>query len=349
MNPMSMRVATGVAMLLAIPIAACGGEVDAVPTSLAPSSPPPIMPTTPSAAPEISKLMTIDTQRKVVAAVRAAMNTQDAKKYSELFAPEGSVDEYGLGKAVGREAIAGGIQRAFNGFPDFAIGVSRVFVKDDVVVEEYVITGTHQGEFNGAKPTNKRIGVRAASVLTFTPEGLIKTEHRYFDSVTIVSQLGLMKAPSRPVEALPTGEPEWHVAKGTPEEGQLGLLAKTINGAFEEKSEASFLGALSENVSWSSLAQPKDMGGRAGAKEFFGAFTKAFPDARFSSVALFSVDDFVISESVMTATHAGQLGPLKPTHKPVTTHGIDIMRVKDGKVASGASYANGLELSRPPP
>ena len=46
----------------------------------------------------------------------------------------------------------------------------------------------------------------------------------------------------------------------------------------------------------------------------------------------------------MTATHAGPLGPLKPTKKPVTMHGLDIMVVKDGKLASGSSYSNSLEL-----
>ena len=46
----------------------------------------------------------------------------------------------------------------------------------------------------------------------------------------------------------------------------------------------------------------------------------------------------------MTATHAGPLGPLKPTKKPVTMHGLDIMVVKDGKLASGSSYSNSFEL-----
>jgi hypothetical protein len=159
-----------------------------------------------------------------------------------------------------------------------------------------------------------------------------------------LSQLGLIRAPARPVAALPSGEPEWHIAKGTPEEDRLVEVAKAINGAFEKKSEADFLGALSENVLWSNVTQPKDLRGKANAKQFFGMFTKAFPDAKFSSGALFGVDDVVVSESSMTATHAGPLGPLKPTNKPVTMHGLDIMVVKDSKVASGSSYSNSFKL-----
>ena len=33
----------------------------------------------------------------------------------------------------------------------------------------------------GIKATNKPVGVRGATVLWFTPDGLVKQEHRYFD------------------------------------------------------------------------------------------------------------------------------------------------------------------------
>jgi steroid delta-isomerase-like uncharacterized protein len=342
---MVMRKMTCGAMLVAVPISGCGGERSAVPQPPGPAAPPvAAAPPSVEPAPPRPKPALIDMQKQAVAAACAAMNAHDAKRYSELFAPDATVDEYGLGEANGREAIAGGLQRAFDGFPDFKIGVTKIFVKNDALAQEWVITGTHTGEFNGAKPTNKTIGVRVASVLTFTPEGLIKTEHRYWDTSTLLSQLGLMKAPARPVAALPSGEPEWHVAKETSEEDNLVQIAKAINGAFEKKSEADFRGALSEDISWSNVTQPKELRGMASAKQFFRTFTKAFPDAKFASVTLFGVDDVVVSESSMTATHAGPLGPLKPTGKPVTLHGLDIMTVKDGKLASGSSYSNSFEL-----
>jgi hypothetical protein len=86
------------------------------------------------------------------------------------------------------------------------------------------------------------------------------------------------------------------------------------------------------------------MSGMASARQFFDIFTTAFPDAKCSSDALFGVDDVVVSELAMTATHAGPLGPLKPTKKPVTMHGLDIIVVKDGKAASGSSYSSSFEL-----
>jgi steroid delta-isomerase-like uncharacterized protein len=315
-------------MLIAVPISACAGEgVAAAP------------PRAPAAKPAL-----IDRQKQAVAAVSAAMNAHDAKTFSELFTLDATVSEYGLGEVKGRDAIVFGLRKAFDAFPDFKIGVSKIFVKNEVVVQEWVMTGTNRGELNGAKPTNNPIGIRGADVLTFTPDGLIKQAHRYFDTGSVLAQIGLTKAPARPVAALPSGEPESQTAQGTPEEDKLVEVAKAINSAFEKKSEADFLGVLSENVSWSNVTQPTDISGKASAKQFFGTFTNAFPDAKFASGALFGVDGVVVSEWSMTATHAGPLGPLQPTSRPVTLHGLDIMVVKNGKLTSGSSYSNSLEL-----
>jgi steroid delta-isomerase-like uncharacterized protein len=336
---MVMRKATWGVMLVEALISACAGKRDAVPLPQGSSPSLPVTAVPPPVQPGL-----LDLQMRAVAAADAAMNAHDAKRYSQLFAPEATLTEYGLGEAKGLEAIAGGLQGAFDGFPDFRIGVRTIFVKNDVVVREWVITGTHKGEFAGAKPTNRTIGVRGADVLNFTSDGLIRRAHRYFDTTTVLSQLGLMKAPARAITTLPAGEPEWHIAKGIPEEDKLVAVAKTIGGAFENGSETDFVGALSEIPSWSDVAQPKDLTGRASAKQFFGMFTRAFPDAKTTYDALFGVDDFVVSESSMTATHAGPLGPLNPTNKPVTMHRLDIMVVREGRLASGSRYSNSFEV-----
>src|SRR5262249_40012642 len=121
-------------------------------------------------------------------------------------------------------------------------------------------------------------------------------------------------------------------------------VAKTMYGAFEKKSESDFLGGLADNVSWNDLSQPKEMTGKGPAKQFFGMFTKAVTDIKQTMDPFFAVDEFVVAETVLNGVHSGQLGPLKATKKPITMHTIDIMVVKDGKLQSGTSYANGMEL-----
>jgi steroid delta-isomerase-like uncharacterized protein len=345
---MAMRKTTYGAALLAVVISACGGEGDAVPPPQAPPPPPPMAapppPPAPAPAPEPAKPALLDMQKQLNQQALAALNAHDAKKLADVYASDATVNVIGMGEYRGREAVQGEIQKVFDAFPDFKLAMSKIYAKNDVIVQEWVVTGTQKGEFNGVKPTNKTVGIRGANVLWFNPDGLVKQENRYYDGVTMMAQLGQMKAPARPVASLPSGEPEWHVAKGTPDEAKQVDLAMTMYNSFEKKAEGDFLGALSDSVVWADLTQPKDMSGKAEGKKFFQMFTKAFTDLKQTLDPIFAVDEYVIGVATLTAVHSGQLGPLKPTKKPVTMHSIDIMVVKDGKVQSGTSYANNMEL-----
>jgi hypothetical protein len=54
--------------------------------------------------------------------------------------------------------------------------------------------------------------------------------------------------------------------------------------------------------------------------------------------------DVVVTEVATTGTFKGPLGALKPNGKTATTHGVDVVELKDGKIARMTSYANGREL-----
>lgn len=101
---------------------------------------------------------------------------------------------------------------------------------------------------------------------------------------------------------------------------------------------------MNEKAPWSDVSAPKDMAGKADAKKFFAMFTKAFPDAKMTPDPIIAADDYLVAECAMNATHAGQLGPLKPTKKPVTLHSVDVAKVKDGKIVSGTTYQNSMEI-----
>jgi steroid delta-isomerase-like uncharacterized protein len=330
-------------------MSACGGEGEAIPPPQAPPAPPPPVaaptpPAAPAPAPEPPKPSLLELQKQSVTARVSALNAHESAKFAETFTPDGIAITYGGSEGRGREAIASDIQKFFDAFPDFKLAESHVFVKGDTVVLEWVMNGTHRGEFMGIKPTNKSVGIRGATILWVTPDGLVKQEHRYMDAAAIMAQLGQSKVPARAAQALPSGEPTWHVAKGTPEEDKQSELAKSMYAAFDKKSEADFLGALAENATWSDIAMPKDINGKADAKKLFQGFTKAFPDSKMTLDVIFSVDEYTVAESTMTGTNNGPLGPLKATKKPVTVHSLDVVTIKDGKVQSGTSYSNSFEM-----
>jgi steroid delta-isomerase-like uncharacterized protein len=337
------------AALVAVLISACGGEGEAIPPPQAPTPPPPPVAAPapeppPAPPPEPPKPSMLELEKQSTHAGMMALNAHESAKFAETFAPDGVSIAYGFGENKGREAIASDTQKLFDGFPDFKIAHTNVYAKGELVVLEWVMNGTHKGEFMGVKPTGKPVGIRGATVLWMTPDGLVKQEHRYMDGSTIMAQLGQIKTPARPVPAMPSGEATWHVAKGSPEEDKQSDIAKGMYAAFDKKAEADFLGAMADNAVWVDLTMPKDATTKAESKKFFQAFTKAFPDGKLAVDTVFSVDEFTIAESTMNGTHNGPLGPLKATKKPVSLHDLDVMTIKDGKVQAGTGYSNSVEL-----
>jgi steroid delta-isomerase-like uncharacterized protein len=336
------------AALVAVLISACGGESEAIPPPQTPPPPPPPVaappPEPPAPPPEPPKPSLLELEKQSAKSGFAALNAHEAAKFAEGFAPDGISITYGVGENKGREAIASDVQKYFDAFPDLKIASSNVYAKGEIVVIEWVMNGTHKGEFMGVKPTGKAVGVRGATVTWMTPDGLIKQEHRYMDGSTLMAQLGQLKNPARPVAPLPSGDATWRVAKGTPDEDKQSDVVKGMYGAFDKKSEADFLGSMADNATWSDMAMPKDVTGKAEAKKSYQSFAKAFPDGKLSVDTIFSVDEFTVAESTMNGTHNGPLGPLKATKKPVSLHGLDIMTVKDGKIQAGTGYSNSVEL-----
>jgi len=236
-------------------------------------APPPAPPAETAAAPqpppEPPKPSLSELIKQNLSASLAGFNAHDAKKHAELYTPDATLIAYGVAEIKGREAIADHASQFLTAFPDAKLAVSRVIEKGDTVITEWTLTGTNSGEFMGTKATNKAAGVVGASVFSFTPDGLVQKEQEYFDSGTLAAQLGLAKgAPSRPVAALPQGEPEFHVAKDTPDEQKNVDLVKPMYAAIEKKSEADFVGSAADNITWSDYAAPKDMVGKDRRRSF---------------------------------------------------------------------------------
>jgi len=80
-------------------------------------------------------------------------------------------------------------------------------------------------------------------------------------------------------------------------------------------------------------AGPMPGNGRDGLKQHVTAYRTAFPDLTFT------VDDIVAEDNKVTArwtargTHSGTLLGIAPTGKEITTEGISVLRVANGKIA----------------
>jgi steroid delta-isomerase-like uncharacterized protein len=113
---------------------------------------------------------------------------------SKIDALAESVDVYnpGLsdGEVHGRAAYDSYIQGLRTGLPDFHFTENLIVSGGDVVIVEFTITGTHDGELKGIPPTNRKLELRGMEKFHVV-DGQIQEMHAYFDTQEIPEQLGL--------------------------------------------------------------------------------------------------------------------------------------------------------------
>lgn len=324
-----------------------GGEANLDPNTAATPPEATTPPTTTAEAPKPEakpELTPAQKQEQAMKAYVEAFNAHDAKKLAGFYTDGATVTMPGNPELKGREAIQNHYQQLFTAFPDLKTMPARVFTKGDVVVTEWVMNGTHQGEMHGLKATEKKIGIAGADVVWMTPEAQIKEQHVYYDMGTLMSQLGVSKQKARGVAAMPANTQAVASTNG-PEEQKNLEASKNWTKAFETKKADDFVANVADEIEWDDVTQPETMKGKDSGKKYFQGMLKAFPDAKATQTNAWAVGDFVISEGTFEGTHKGNLfGVIPPTNKKVNMHGLDIVQYKDGKVVKGWSYGNSLEM-----
>ena len=91
----------------------------------------------------------------------------------------------------GAEEVDRYYQETRNAFPDQRNELIAMHHSDDAVIVEFWLRGTHEGEFRGVLPTGKAFEARLAAFFLFEGEKLV-CERVYFDTATILTQLGLV-------------------------------------------------------------------------------------------------------------------------------------------------------------
>jgi len=325
--------------------ASSGAVVPPAPTAVAPPAPttPPAPPVA-TEAPKPAAPSMVDLYTKTLTTFTEGQTSRDAKKTASAYADDAEITMPGPVPAVapqrvtvtGKDAITRAYEELYAGIANHRFGFSRVWSKNDVIVTEWISTFKHSGNLMGMKATDKLAGVTGVSIVWLTPEGLVKKEHRFFDTATIAGQVGLTKNPVRPVMVNVPAKWETIASKDGDDKNVDSL--KAFYGALERRSEADFLGALVENPVHDDFGMPAAERGHDAAKSNFATFTKAFPDLKFAVDHAWGVGDYAIAEITATATHKGPFGPIPASNKPVKITNVDIAKLKDGKIHTMWSY-----------
>jgi steroid delta-isomerase-like uncharacterized protein len=83
--------------------------------------------------------------RAVIDAYNEAWNRHDVDAILEMHTDDSVFENHTSGgKAVGRDAIRDVVASVFRTFPDIRFDLRRLYVRDDLIVQEWTATATHR-------------------------------------------------------------------------------------------------------------------------------------------------------------------------------------------------------------
>jgi steroid delta-isomerase-like uncharacterized protein len=133
--------------------------------------------------------------REVIDAYNEAWNAHDVERIATMHAPDMVFENHTAGeRAQGEEALAH-IAGIFDAWPDIEFRTRRLYVREDLVVQEWTANATHtrpmrRGELV-AEPSGKRVEWEGMDIIPFEG-GKVKRKDVYSDSVSILRQVGLL-------------------------------------------------------------------------------------------------------------------------------------------------------------
>jgi len=122
-------------------------------------------------------------------------NEGDIAGYLELY--DADVVAHGLpGVEPGLESVRGYYEALWAAFPGARLTLDDVISEGDEVACRFTLRVTHEGEFNGIPPTNKRVVVTGITILRFA-EGKCVERWNQADFLGQLQQLGAIPEPEQ--------------------------------------------------------------------------------------------------------------------------------------------------------
>jgi steroid delta-isomerase-like uncharacterized protein len=323
-------------------VSGCAGEEVVVPPVAPPPPPVEVAPPPPVEAPA-PKPPLGDLEKAALLSAAMALNAHDAAKVAASYTDDAVIRVAGLSEVNGRVAAQANMQEWFDTFNGIKVGFRRVWMLGEVVVAEWVLNGNYTGDFFGTKGERQPIGHVGLSILWFDDGGHVKEEHRYGDLGAVAQQVdpkGTKAAPP-PMPIIPA-TPQIFPAAAAGAAAPRIELARSMYDAIELKSEAEFLGKLTDDVTYEGHLGL--VNGKAEAKVFFEALVKAFPDLKFRITNAWGSGDTVIVEYTLSGTHKAPILGMPATNHPISVHAVDVLRIAGDKIAKASTYSNGLEI-----
>ena len=138
----------------------------------------------------------INTAQETVQKNIKSTNERDSDAFTSTYAPNAiAYDPFYPECLVGRETILKDKEDFITAFPDLQAKVNRVINSPDGIAVEMELLGTNLGPLATPEgeipPTSQSLVLRMARFFRFNSFGEITEDHRYYDTASIIQQLGL--------------------------------------------------------------------------------------------------------------------------------------------------------------
>lgn len=130
-----------------------------------------------------------DARKQVVQQAYDAWDQGHPDVFDEVYAPDVVHRNLDIGGVDDLKSI---LREWFKAFPDLSHTVHAMFVEGDWVTTHFTISGTHQGEWQGLKPTNAKFAFDGVG-LERVENGKIVERWLIEDMLTFYRQLGAAK------------------------------------------------------------------------------------------------------------------------------------------------------------
>lgn len=123
------------------------------------------------------------------------LNKGNTEPFEELCAPEyGYYLPSNSPRPLPREEMFEFLKTLFQAFPDINWRIEESFAEGDRVIVWNIITGTHEGEFQGIPATGNKINISSILMYRFK-NGKIVEEKEENNSIGLMQQLGMELRP----------------------------------------------------------------------------------------------------------------------------------------------------------
>jgi steroid delta-isomerase-like uncharacterized protein len=127
-------------------------------------------------------------------------------------------------------------------------------------------------------------------------------------------------------------------------------LARRIYDLWNDRDLDAALDLATDDVDIRLMAYGQTLAGRDGFRRFMERFARAFPDMKKELTNQIASGDQVVCEFELRGTHDGPLqtpaGEIPPTGRAVHLFVIEVMTMRDGKLANLRNYSDTATLMR---